>query len=419
MLRVGPKSIFTIVAVFTLSTCIDPYIPDLKNYKSLLIVEGLITNENSSYKIKLSGTTSQQDSDPEMVTDANVSVIDGNGIKTDLQNSADGYYKTDSISFTGVIGQKYTLHILTSNGKEYKSDECMMFPVAGIDSLYYEKGEEISGTLGETFTGIKILLNSADATGMDQYYRWTFEEVWKFILPGTQRYTYTEIKDTTFSFRSVPVVKNICWKKNQSTEIITSSIPSGGANYLNKQEIQFIAPVKSDRLTQQYSILVKQYSISGKEHDFWDNLKKVGEAGGDIFASQPYTVISNIHNVNNTNEKVLGYFEVSAVSQKRIFITVHELDPLSLPHYKPDCVLIAKCPDDWPVPPKPTWDGIYHMFVDVGGFIFVRPELTGGAIAEGNVFKSSLVKFIFSTRVCAFCEYSGFATKPDFWIDLK
>jgi hypothetical protein len=395
------------------ASCIDPYVPDIKNYSSLLVVEGLVSNEYSSYKIKLGRTFSEKDSAPEMINDASVFITDRNGKKTDFQNYGGGIFKTDSTSFTGVIGQKYTLHIITDDGKEYRSDECTMLPDAGIDSLYYEKADEISGILGESFTGIKIMLNSADASGIDQYKRWTFEEVWKFILPGTQQYTYNKLTDTTYSFRSVPVLKNTCWKMNQSTDIL---INADSPLELNNQEIAFIAPIKSDRLEQHYSILVKQYSISQNEHNFWSNLKKIGEAGGDIFASQPFTVTGNIQNVNNKNEKVLGYFEVSAVSQKRIFITAHELDPLLLPHYKPDCFLLAKSPSDW-FYPQPSWDQIYHMFVDVGGYIFVKPIIADGSISEGIVSENDLVKLVFSTKECSFCKYTGSSTKPDFWID--
>ncbi len=406
------KKIFAFLFLVAAGSCIDPYVPNVKNYKSLLVVDGLITNEISTYKIKLSRTTSQEDSTPEKVTDANVYITDGDGIETHLQNCGDGYYKTDSTSFTGVVGQKYTLQILTSEGKEYKSEECIMLPVAGIDSVYYEKGEEISGNLGETLTGIKIFLNSSDATGMNQYFRWTFEETWKFHLPYPQRNVCViiSIDPTVYLFEEVPVVKEICWKSSQSGSIITNSILSGGANYINKQLIQFIAPVKSDRLTHQYSILVKQYSISEKEYDFWNNLKKVSEAGGDIFGSQPYQVISNIHNVNDAREMVLGYFEVSAVSRKRIFITAHELDTLYLPQYKTDCVEIIKSPEDWPSRNPPTFYEIYHMFMDTGDFTFVRFILNADL---------SLQKLVFAPNVCSLCEYAGFTAKPDFWIDLE
>ena len=80
------KRIFAFLFLAVAASCIDPYIPNLKNYKSLLVAEGLISNENSSYKIKLSRTFSQINSDPEKITDANVYITDGDGIRTDLQN---------------------------------------------------------------------------------------------------------------------------------------------------------------------------------------------------------------------------------------------------------------------------------------------------------------------------------------------
>jgi hypothetical protein len=406
------------------ASCIDPYIPDLKDYNSLLVVEGLLTNENSSHKIKLSRTTGEESSVPEMVTDADVYITDGGGLRTDLENCYDGYYKTDSTMFTGTIGQVYTLHILTREGKEYKSDECSLIPVAGIDKLEYEKGEEISGTQGEMFAGLKILLSSADATGKNQYCRWTFEEIWKTVIPFTQQYSYAFLGDTTFYFKRLPFVENLCWKKYLSTEVMAGQMGSSVSNSTDRQEIQFIAPDKTDRLTSQYSILVKQYSLSKKEYEFWNNLKKVGEAGGDIFAAQPYTVISNIHNINNPDEMVLGYFEVSAVTQKRIFIYRHDLVPLNLPEYKTGCYQFSKCPDDWPPPLnpwsgpfQPTFAGIYQMYTANGEYTWLRPEVSEGTIIAGTVYTRNLVKFVFAPKACTVCGSSGINSKPDFWID--
>jgi hypothetical protein len=411
------KRIFSFLLLMIVGSCIDPYYPVIKNYNSILVVEGLITNENCSYIIRLQRTTKEEDATPEKVTDTNVYIIDEEGITTDLKNCYDGYYKTDSTSFTGVVGQKYTLLIHTSDGKDYKSEECTLLPVAGIDKLYYEKGEETFGNTGESYTGLKILLNSADATGMNQYFRWTFDEVWKFNIPYPQQYTFAHLHDTTYYFESLPVIENICWKKNQSTDILTNSIISGVENNINKQQIQFIAPITTDRITRQYSILVKQYSISAKEFDFWENLKKTGESGGDIFATQPYLVISNIHNVNNKNEEVLGYFEVSSVSQKRIFITEKELYSMDLPNYKSDCEFIEKGPDDFPGS-QMSYTDIYHMYTDKG-YTFVWPEVKDGTVVAGTVYERNLRKLVFTKPACAICESTGFAEKPDFWIDLE
>jgi hypothetical protein len=415
-------SAFLILA-FSVS-CIDPYIPSLKNYNSLLVVEGLITDENNSNIIKLCRTTDEEAAVPEMVSDADVYITDGDGVKTSLRNCMNGYYKTDSTTFKGAVGQKYTLHIFTNDGKEYESEECTMLPVAGIDKLFYEKGEEIIGTEGESFTGLKILLSPAQVPAAGQYLRWTFEEVWKSDIPFPPQNLFEYINDTSYFFKAIPNINTFCWKMDLSKEIIISSIAATGNYFPDNQEIHFIAPVKSDRLVKQYCITVKQYSISKEEYDYWNNLKIIGETGGDIFASLPYMVTSNIQNVNGTGEKVLGYFEVSAVNQKRMYITENELEQLSLPHYKTECNLIAKCPDDYPqpinswcCPPPPTWNGIYHLFTDNGDYEFIRPEVRPGVILSGNVHKKDLVKLFFALKACTICEEPSLASMPDYWID--
>ena len=42
--------------IISLSTCIDPYYLELEDYESLLVVEGMITDEPASNTIKLSRT---------------------------------------------------------------------------------------------------------------------------------------------------------------------------------------------------------------------------------------------------------------------------------------------------------------------------------------------------------------------------
>jgi hypothetical protein len=398
------------------ASCIDPFTPNLKNYKTILVVDGLITNEKCSYKIKLSRTFTEENSNPEMVTDAVVSIVDGNGTEINLRNAGNGYYKTDSTSFVGIIGQKYTLHITTGDGNEYQSDETTMMPVAGIENIHYEKGEEITGVESQPTTGLKILLNSEDASGMNQYFRWTYEETWKFLLPNPKLYNCLMVLDPdTYLFKPVPEIIKSCWRTNLSGEIITGTLQSSVSNSIRDQQIQFIDPASSDRLTMQYSILVKQYSISEKEYSFWNNLKKVGKAGGDLFASQPYQVISNIHNIKNPREMVLGYFGVSAVDEKRIFITAHELDPLYLPHYNMTCDEIKRSPSDYPSDPPilfpPTFYDIYYTIMNKPEYVFIKPEFN---------WDNTLARLVYARRACSLCEYAGGdSNRPDFWIDKK
>jgi hypothetical protein len=392
-----------------LASCVDPYVPDLRSYKSLLVIEGIITDAEGPYTIKLHRTTNQMSATPQAVNDAVVSITDNGGKTGHFVNTGNGTYQSLNDTFRGEPGKKYTLHIKTGDGEEYASEECMMYPVAGIESIYYSKGEEISGAERNNYKGIKILLNSADAAGLNKYFRWEFEETWKFITPSPQRFKYID-SDNIYP---ITVENDVCYKRNYSGQILTAEMLPGEGTAITAKEIQFVAPERSDRLTFLYSILVRQYSVSEKEYSFWNNLKKISEAGGDIFNSQPFPIIGNIHNVNDKSEMVLGYFEVSAMAQKRIFITAGELDALELPHYAYDCTLIYKAPSDYYTSPwqaLPTFDEIYLMFTGTGNYDFVEPVY--------NSNTGALLMLVFVRKECAECSLTGTRVRPDFWVDL-
>jgi hypothetical protein len=409
MLKVRPKSIIAMVAVFTFCTCIDPYTPKLRGYDSLLVVDGLITDANTSYSVKLSRTFQVQNSTPAMVSDANVSITDNGGNNINLGNKGNGIYKTDSLDFTGMVGRTYTLHITTKEGNEYISDPCSMQSVPDIDSVYFAKDQELVNNGTQTQEGLSIYLDSK-AGDNNQYYRWAYEETWKFKVPDPKKFNFN-MADS--SITSVANIKEFCWKNRKSDEILIYSNYSGQAGPIKKKPINFIASNQSDRLLIEYSILVKQYSVSKNEYDFWNNLKQVNESGGDIFASQPFPVISNIHNINNPKEQVLGYFQVSAVNQKRKNIPFSEIVGMNLPYYNYPCERIEAKPSDYQAALGPliTWDFVYALFCVTSDYYFVAPEYFNGT--------NNLEKMVFARPECADCELSGTITKPDFWVDLN
>jgi hypothetical protein len=213
---------------------------------------------------------------------------------------------------------------------------------------------------------------------------------------------------------AVTDVREFCWKSQKSSEILIYSNYSGQAAPIKKEPINFIATDQSDRLLIQYSILVNQYSISKEEYDFWNNLKQVNESGGDIFAEQPFTVLSNIHNVSDPTERVLGYFQVSAAKQKRKYITFSEIVGMNLPIYQYQCERLVKDPTDIPhgyESPPPTWDELYSMYCITSDYYFVEPQYSGGT--------NNLEKMVFARPECADCTITGTITKPDFWVDLN
>jgi hypothetical protein len=390
-----------------LSTCIDPYRPKLNAFESLLAVDAFLTNENRLYNVKLSRTVPAQNIKPSMVSGALVIIKDGNGNNSQLQQTSPGLYQTDSIHFQGEIGNTYTLYIKTAEGTEYESEPCLMYPVQQIDSVYFVKDQEIINNGSETNQGLRILLDSRSGNE-NKYFRWIYNEWWKFSVPNPKEFDY--INESTIT--KVDQIKQVCWKNNISNEIIIQSAEFSQSQGIEKKPILFIASDKSDRLLIQYSIEVKQLSLSKNEYEFWYRMQQINESGGDIFEKQPFSIASNIHNINNPDEQVLGYFQVSAINQKRIYITPSSISELDLPAYQYDCESVVIGPDDYAPPggnaTSVTFDNINYWYT-LAGYTFVKPVYNPGQV---------LVKLIFSKSVCANCTIGGSLTKPDFWIDL-
>ena len=120
---------------------------------------------------------------PVMVSHAEVSVQDENGVITLFQENEPGIYLSDPDEFTGRVGGTYSLQIRTEDGLEYISDACTMTAVPRIDSLYYEPDSEFyeNGTIEEA--GLRVYLDTDNRDEACPYMRWEFEEIWKFRVP--------------------------------------------------------------------------------------------------------------------------------------------------------------------------------------------------------------------------------------------
>lgn len=401
------------IFILALTTCIDPYELKLDEYESLLVVDGMITDEPVSYTIKLSRTFQSEETLPVAVSNAEVTVKEEDGTVHVFEEKETGIYRSDSLQFTGRVGGIYTLYITTNDGLEYKSDPCIMTAVPEIDSIFFAYDTELINHGTEEEIGIRIFLDAGNKDEVCKYFRWEFDEVWKFRIKYPVAYEHLGGGQII----SIPIVNEFCWKYSQSNNIIIHSTEQQNTSKVSRQALNFIASGKSDRLRIQYSILVKQYSLSQSEYEFWNNLHQVSEGGGDIFEKQPFAIVGNIHCVNRENEKVLGYFKVSAVQKLRKYITYPQIEDMDIPLYKYPCSSLTFGPGDlygpylpFPVPPE-IYDEVYRIIVDEG-MVFFRPVSSIGP--DGGV----LAAFEYSTPECTDCSLTGNPNKPDFWVDM-
>jgi hypothetical protein len=382
--------------------CIDPYTPEIDSYKLLLVVDALITDEDAPNYVKLSWT-SRVDGEFQMAGDALVVISDDSGNSVTLTEKEKGEYWTDPSTFRGEVGKSYTLNIVAANGEEYQSSSCLMYPVSEIDSLYYAYYEAVPDGYLDPYKGVNIYVDTPTESASG-YRRWTYEEWWKFKVPYPSRAEY-------LGYGRVAIIEpknETCWSHNPSIDIdLHTDIPSERTT-LN-HPILFIPSELSNRFQIQYSIEVRQLSISRKEFEFWNALKLLNETGGDIFDRQPYLVTGNVKNVNDPSKNAIGYFQVSAVSKKQIYITAEDIKNMRLPKYYYECDLFRATPENLHIDILgDVWGLIYTMFVRNGYLMYWY-----NTDDRGNL---SGLTFVLSH--CADCTVSGQLDPPDFWEDL-
>jgi hypothetical protein len=369
--------IIMISLLIILNSCITEFIPKTTEDKNFLVVDGMITDRPGVNTVKLSRSFPLGGSSVAApVTGYNVIITDDIGNTFNLKEKVAGIYVTDSSEFKGTVGRTYTLHIYKNSFDDhiYKSFPVEMTAVPPVDSIFYEKvtlAKEDPWT--QPKEGCNIYLNTHDSTGQCRYFRWEYIETWEFIIP------YNNVKN------------NRCWVSANSDLINIKNTSVITEDKIEKFLLNYISN-ETDRLKNKYSILVNQYSIGEEEYNYWEELQKLSEKSGSLYDIIPSSVANNLYCLDDPNVKVLGYFSVSAMSSKRIFIKDNFkglVDLYSIDNCGVDTILVNN-----------NTQNIDSFFWVIG---------TGGG-EHGNYWLTT------PFRRCADCTTRGTKTKPDFWI---
>jgi hypothetical protein len=314
--------LFSILCLI-LSSCTEQYALQSNTFENALVVEATITNELKKQTIKITRTYRLEDTDPTIESGAIVKV-------TDSENNQYAFELNDSVyvstkEFQAVPGRKYRLDITTNEGKSYYSTSEILTTINEIQSI----DATVQTVKGDR--GVEIKVNSYDPTATSKYYRYEYEETYKIetqmwkqdsaiILPPLPEGTHKEIGLVSRKGNS-----KICYGTAKSKDILIAS-----TNSLNEDRIAFPVRFISNQnyiISHRYSILVRQYIQSLEAYTFYKTLKETSGSDNILSQNQPGFFYGNIKSSNNPNEKVIGFFDVSSVSSKRIFFNYVDLFP--------------------------------------------------------------------------------------------
>lgn len=250
-----------LLLVFFMLGCEERYLTELQSEETgLLAVEGVLTNENVSHKIKLSYPYLTLNGNVAPATGAVVRVLEGTGtIYTFSEDPAapGDYY---SLPFRAVFGVTYTLQI-GLNGRQYQAQDSSV-PVGPMGPLQFQPIDE----------QFELVLNE---TGDDHYYI-DHQLTWKntsACLPDVA----CEGRVVFYDLKSIDV--NEIYKPNKK---------------------QFLFPAGT-------TVMRKKYSVSASYRTYLRSVLSETEWRGGVFD------VDRANPTSNLSSGATGFFAVTTV----------------------------------------------------------------------------------------------------------
>ncbi len=376
------KNIYGFILVILLFThCVSEFDPPSIGYENLLVVEAFLSNDDKPFEVSLSRTTSIDTSAVIPENGANIQLITDQGENHQLYEIGSGKYLSNGI-INPTVGAGYKLSIITRNGNQYESSMVTMRQTPKIDSVTFKYEEKPEAGL----KGVQVYVDTHDPNNGTWYYRWEWEETWEFHTAFQSDHIYDNgliLKREDNIYR--------CWRYNESSNVNLSTSNNLTEDVINKYPLLYVS-TETDRLGIKYSVNVNQYSLSEESYNYWLELEKVTESLGTLFDPQPSTVYSNIKNVNDESEVVLGYFDASTVQEDRLFIRRGQLPAVGVPNYYRNCEdsIVSR--------------GQLPSMIRSGYMLAYETQ---------DMFSSFI--YIMADPWCIDCTISGSNVEPDFW----
>lgn len=307
-----------------LTSCITPFEPEIseKNINKY-VISGDITDNRELQAITVSTASSVNDPHYIPLSGCTVRILDDRGNVFMMKETGSIYNssRTPGI-YSGNIGRSYLIpgvsfkvEVITPDGEKIESDFDRMNECPDVDSVYSDRKDLVSFS-GETTKGLQFYIDVDGRETVSGFFRWELFETWEYHVPYPREWYYDgrvhHIFPPDFS-------RKVCWSTEMIKNIYTLSTTGLSENKYERYPLHFVSN-RTQRLAYGYSLLINQISLSEAAFTYWDQLRINSSNPGGLYEKQPLPVTGNLHNLNDPEQEVLGFFSVSSVRSKRIFI---------------------------------------------------------------------------------------------------
>ena len=283
-----------LISCLFLVSCLEKTNVPLRQETQKMVVEGLITNDPKFVSLKISQTTSFGNANSiEPLKNAYVKLRSSTSEVTVFRPVPNelGFYRPNNRQWAGKEGISYSIYIALADGRTFQSATQKLPKAVAIEGL------DTTFVNGST-PGFQTFASFKDPVETENYYRWTAFGFHIRLSTGA----------------GPPSCCNRCWilKRENSVNSFSDFLVNGS---LVKNRPVYFSPFYA---LGKHLIEVQQFTISKDAFLFWNRYKDQQQRTGTIFDPLPAALTGNVVNTDNQDDIALGFFEVSAVSRKRI-----------------------------------------------------------------------------------------------------
>jgi len=314
----GVIIIITGFILFALS-CISPFEPDYKGGEhGLLVVDGSLVKGLETQVITISRASSISQPEFRPVENCQVKITDESGNEFLFNEEANGKYTAHIDDALLNYDTRYRLVFNTPSGENYESGYQKLLRTAAVDSVYRLKEYYYNPDSANYTKGLQFYVDLDAPDDASRYYRWQIEETWE-IRAWWKIYGVYDGNTITLDSDGWPSDSlYYCWPTKMATGIYTYSTNNLSHNILKKIPLHF-KPSYSPDMTIKYCATVRQFALNEDAYYYWHQKETELNESGQIYTTQPSQIRSNIYNINDPDEKVLGFFWASSCTIKHVF----------------------------------------------------------------------------------------------------
>lgn len=311
------RLLIVLVLSFVWQSCVKQIEPDIETIDAdKIIVSGILLDGGGFQSLSISRTSTLNNPEPIPLKGCQVILIRSDNNEKQYFEYEPGKYKTYiSINFLDK-SKLYKIHVKTPDGSIIESSYEGFSSCPDVDNVYYEFEQKPGGYRENDYFGYQFFVDLKASETDSKYYLYQLIETYEHHSPYPKEYWWDGVLH-----REIPpdYSKMYCWVTRDIMDIFPLSTKNLSTNKYNRFKLNY-ATNRTQKLQHTYSLLISQMSLSEDAYEYWNQMRLNLKQIGGMYNSQPIAVKGNLKTLANDEKEVLGYFGVSSLKQKRIFV---------------------------------------------------------------------------------------------------